>query len=143
MNRLLTTLAATGAVATAVFGLPFSTAQAAGPFDGLWLIDLPQSQTGPGGGAFNTPPCAAMRLFFQVKDGAISARLKRVPDMITVVENSDAPDATPVTGTIQPDGALHASWGPYKAVGSLANGNGEVTVFGSCGPRTGTATRIE
>jgi hypothetical protein len=140
MTRSLIVLLAGSALSAAVLALPATGARAAGPYDGTWVIDIPDSAIGDSKHA--DAACPALRLVFEVNDGHIAARLKREPESALIVSNSDAPDARPVSGVVRPDGTLTANWGPYGATGSLAGSTPEVTVNGSCGIRTGTAFRL-
>jgi hypothetical protein len=141
MTRFLYTLMTGGALAAAVLAVPALDARAAGPYDGTWVIDIPASVQGDSKHATDAA-CPALRLRFEVNNDHVAARLKREAEGGIVVSNSDAPDATPVSGVVHPDGSIVANWGRYGATGNLAGASPEVTVTGSCGPRTGTAFRL-
>jgi hypothetical protein len=134
MARCLIPLAAAAALAAAS-----SAALAAGPYDGTWIIDFPPSLTGSNA---TQPACQALRLHFEVKDSQVSARLQRVSPEGNVVENSTAPGATPVTGSVKADGTVEGNWGDFTATGRLAGSQAQVTVKGVCGERTGTGVRV-
>jgi hypothetical protein len=135
MTRLITVMLSLAALAATI-----SPSWSAGAYDGTWIVDLPAS-IGPGFGGPNAP-CVALRLRILIKDNQLSAELRREPREGNVVENSSNPNATPVTGTVRPDGSVDARWGNYVATGMLAGPNARVTVQGACGPRTGSAVRI-
>lgn len=139
MARFLTTLAAGGGLAASLLALPSFTALAAGPYDGTWIIDFPPSLSGSN---LSQPACQALRLRFEVKDNEVSARLQRISPDGNVVENSDAPGATPVTGTVKPDGTVEGNWGNFTATGKLAGTQAQVTVNGVCGERTGNGVKL-
>jgi len=141
MTRLFSSFATGSALAAAMLVLPTLNARAAGPYDGTWILDIPAEFHG----AAKTidAACPAVRVRFEVSDSHISGMLKRPADGEAGVANSDAPDAVPVSGSVRPDGAMVANWGSYGATGSLAGSTPEVTVASSCGPRTGTAIRVQ
>lgn len=139
MTRFITLVAALGALAGTALALS-PLASAAGPYDGTWIVDLP-ANNGPGFGNPNSA-CPALRLHILVKDSQLSALLQRVPSNPRVVENSTDPNATPVTGSVRPDGSVDAKWGEYVATGTLAGADAAVTVRGTCGSRTGTVVRV-
>jgi len=139
MARFITVTAMLCALAGAAIA-PAPPAWAMGPYDGTWIVDLP-ANNGPSFGNANSA-CPALRLRILVKDNQLSASLQRVPGAPNVVENSADPNATPVTGSVRPDGSVEAKWGNYVATGTLAGANTAVTVQGTCGSRTGTAVRI-
>ena len=134
MARLLTLLAAGTALAASA-----TAALAAGPYDGTWVIDFPASLTGSNA---TQPACQALRLHFEVKDSQVSARLQRISADGNVVENSTAPSATPVTGTVKPDGTVEGNWGNFTATGRLSGSQAQVTVNGVCGERKGTGVKV-
>jgi hypothetical protein len=132
-------------LATAAFVAAFclsgagKAADAGGVHDGLWTIDVPAA--GPTKEAGYT--CPALRLRFRIKDGQISGSLARVYGVYgTNVENGDARNASPLTGTVLPDGTLHSSWESIAVIGKVTGDRVEMTWRGECGPRVGAGMRI-
>ncbi len=127
------------AVAVAILALPIHPAHA-DQYDGRWVIDFPASEiyatTNSGRG------CAAIRIVADIKDSKISGNLGRDPNSPTELNNGPGPGATPLTGTVAPDGTVSATWQNYAVTGKLAGSAGEVNVTGECGPRTGKALRV-
>jgi hypothetical protein len=113
---------------------------AAGPFDGKWVVDFPASGFIEATGG---QVCPALRLPIDIKDGHVFASLTRMPSVNGImIETEDGPQSTPVTGTVQPDGAVQANWQSYDVTGKLDGDSGKVSVRGECGLRTGQAIRI-
>ncbi len=139
MTRFLTTLTAGAALAAALV-LPSLEAQSAGRFDGTWVVDFPPSASA--GTNASEPTCAALRLSFKVKNNKITARLQRISPSGNVIENSNAANATPVTGTVGSDGSLAAKWGNFYASGKLVGTTAQVLVDGECGPREGHGVKV-
>ena len=137
LGREISTLAS--ALAAAAFlALP---AIAGGPFDGKWVVDVPASDSA---GLNTASACAALRLPIEIHDNKVSGSLQRVYNGgSNVVEAGNGRNASPVTGTVQPDGTVTAAWLGYHAVGKLGGGNGVATIDGACGPRRATLTRVE
>lgn len=136
MARFLPVLTTVAAVAVALYGLP---AQAAGPYDGNWVIDAP-----PAGGAIGAEgeyTCPALRLPFQVKDGQVMGDLHRTAT--GTIESGKAPNSSPVKGSVDNGGNVSVNWEAFKATGKLSGNTGTVSWAGECGPRTATATKIQ
>jgi len=128
--------------ALAIAALVSSSPQAfaAGPFDGTWVVDVPSADFNSTTGASD---CPALRFPLQIRDGQVTGVLARVPSSDgVVVEAENGADSASVTGTVQPDGTVHAEWERYRANGKLDGHNGQVTVSGECGPRAATAVRV-
>lgn len=121
--------------------LAASPALAANDFDGTWVVDVP-----PAGlvSQSNDYACPALRFPINIKDGAITGTLTRVPsENGVVVEQGSGQDSAPVTGAVQPDGSVTAAWLNYQADGKLAAKQGVMTIKGECGPRQATVVRVE
>jgi hypothetical protein len=110
----------------------------AAQFDGKWVVDFPAVTVRD-----IRHGCSEMRVVAVVKDNQITATLERERDNLNEVENSTEPRAEPLTGTVGPDGSFTAQWESYVITGKLSGAGGEAQVAGSCGPRTGTAVRVE
>jgi hypothetical protein len=124
----------------AAWTLLAGTASAAGAFDGTWVIDIPSSPTA---GNPSTPPCPALRLQARIVDSRVTGSLERVASGTpNTVEPGSSRAASPITGMVQPDGALAAEWEGYRATGKLSGDTGQITVQGQCGPRSATASRV-
>jgi hypothetical protein len=126
-------------LAIAVLGLPMLPAYAAGQYDGNWYVDA-----GPAGQAQPTAEssgCDAVRIPFQVKDNKISGSLQRAPYGTGRVEPGTGRSATPITGTVAPDGTVNAQWENYKATGKLAGDKAQLKWRGECGDRVATGGR--
>jgi hypothetical protein len=115
-------------------------AQAAGGFDGTWVIDIPPSIVR---GSATSGPCPALRLRATISDSKITASLERVAGGApNTIENGTGRSSGPLTGTVQPDGSVSADWQGYRAAGKLSGDAGTVTVQGQCGPRDATVVRV-
>jgi hypothetical protein len=123
----------------AAFALPMSWAQAAGPYDGAWYVDAPAAQTT---GAERPSGCDSVRLPMQVTDNKITGNLQRAPYGTGRVEAGGS-SASPITGTVQPDGTFTAQWESYHATGKLSGDKAEMTWKGECGPRVATGGRAK
>ena len=106
----------------------------AGPYDGTWVVDAPAV---PGGRNYAGTACAAVRLQFQVRDNAVIGSLRMVPGTAqgTTVRSGPGRGATPIKGTVAPDGSLTAQWQSFRATGTLAGSRAELRWKGQCGPR--------
>jgi hypothetical protein len=127
-------------IAAAALAAPMFPAIAAGQYDGMWIVDAPpanQAQPSP-----NASGCDAVRIPFQVTGDKITGSLQRSPYVTGRVEQGVGPRATPITGTVQPDGTVKAQWQSYSATGKLSGENAEVNWTGECGPRVATGGRI-
>ena len=139
--RMKSNRIALAAVAVGALFLSSPLAQAASPFDGSWVIDFPAA------GAISTTSdsvCPALRLPFQIRDGRVVGALERVPsrDGSIIVEAAQDNSASPIDGSVAPDGTVSARWEAYNVGGKLVGDTGYVTVRGECGERTGQATRV-
>lgn len=140
MARMIRALAAMASAALVTSALLASPARAGGNFDGTWILDVPASLTG---GSYTTATCPALRLQTKIADNTVSGSLERVASGAdNTVESGTGRAASPVTGSVQPDGMLVAEWQGYHASGRLAGDTGRVVVQGECGPRIATATRV-
>src|ERR1700688_318571 len=126
MKWMLTSMSIAAGALTA----PMFPAIAAGQYDGMWIVDAP-----PAGQAQPTQAsgCDAVRIPFQVAGDKITGSLQRSPYVTGRVEQGATPRATPITGTIQPDGTVTAQWQNYSATGKLSGENAEVKWTGECG----------
>ena len=118
------------------FLLATPAVRAAGPYDGVWQIDIPQSGMLQDGGF----ACGSARIQVQMKDNVVSGTLKR-GGTGTVETGSSGPSAAPVSGNVSADGKLTAKWQGYTAGGQLSGNTGRLTVQRMCGRVTATATR--
>ena len=135
MKRFLISVSAAAAMA-----LPMLPAVAAGPYDGTWQVDAGPAGN-PGTNTTGDAQCEAIRLQFQVKDNMIQGDLARSPyggNRVT----SGGRGATPISGTVQPDGSFNSKWESYTANGKLTGDKAEMRWTGACGPRVATGGRI-
>ena len=135
MSRLL----ASAAIVSALL-LPILPAHA-DPYDGKWVIDFPAT-TVPAA-ASSSRSCASIRISAEINESRISGELHREATSPTEVTNGTGPGAAPLSGTVAADGTVTATWQGYAIGGKLAGNGGTVNVTGECGPRTGTATRVQ
>jgi hypothetical protein len=137
MSRTLAALVAALSVAVQLAAPP---AQAASPYDGIWVVDFPPSDLISGEGEY---VCPALRLRADVKDGSISGSLLRFQPG-NVVENATIYPASPVTGMVHADGSLVAYWLGWIVKGQITGDRADLTlVFGQCGPRHMTGVRVQ
>ncbi len=133
--RVFTSLAAL-AIALRLGAAP---ALASTPYDGIWIVDFPAEQLITGTSEYL---CPALRLRADVKDGKISGSLARFQPG-NVVENATGYAASPVTGTVHPDGSLEAYWLGWIVKGQIYGDRADLTLlFGQCGPRHMTGVRV-
>ena len=135
MNRLLISLSAVTLTA-----LPLLPAVAAGPFDGTYTV---MAQAAGGGGTNTTgrPECEGVQLQFQVVNNQLVGQLARSPYSPGRVTQGGR-NATPISGTVQPDGSFNASWESFHATGHLTkDGKAELSWRGQCGPRVAQGGR--
>jgi hypothetical protein len=118
------------------FLLATPAVRAAGPYDGVWQIDIPQSGALEEGGF----ACGSARIQVQVRDNVVSGTLKR-GGTGSVETGSTGPSAAPVSGNVSANGKLTAKWQGYTASGQLSGNTGRLTVQRMCGRVTATATR--
>lgn len=135
MRCTLALLAAAGVVAST------ASVQAAGPFDGTWQVEA--APTGGRDAATGQARCEGLRLRFDVKDNQIQSSLARSPptgrgNQVTQTGRN----ATPITGTVQPDGTVNAHWERYNVTGKLTHDKAELHWTGQCGPRVAMGERI-
>jgi hypothetical protein len=71
----------------------------------------------------------------------VQGTLQRTGTGTTVETGGSGSSAAPVTGSVDPDGMLHAQWSGYHATGRLSGDKGKLNVQRTCGPETATATR--
>ena len=133
MKRMVTS------ISIAVAALAAIPAIAAGQYDGEWYVDAaPAAQTS----SSDVPAgCDAVRLPFKVVDNQISGSLQRAPYGTGRVESGSGSTASPITGTVQPDGTFTAKWETYQGKGKLSGDKAELTWKGQCGERTATGGR--
>lgn len=128
-------------LAAASFIMAAQAATAAGPYDGTWVVDVPAA-------GFNSTTsnyaCPALRLPIQIESSRVVGSLERVSTTTgaVIVQAGNDRAATPVSGSVAPDGTVRAQWENYSANGRLGPQMGRVTIKGECGPRTATAVRI-
>lgn len=130
------------AAAAVALALAMPLASAATPFDGTWVIDVPASGLVHG---TSDSTCPALRFPVRIKDGRVTGMLTRVParDGELIVEAGAGPDAAPLIGSVQSDGAVQAAWQGFHASGMLHGNSGVVTVNSECGPLTAKAVRVQ
>ena len=121
-----------------MIALPIFPTLAAGPYDGTWQVDA-----APAGNmsTSDVSSCEGVRLQFQVRDNQIQGSLARSPYGGNRVTQG-GPGATPVKGTVQPDGTINAQWQGYKATGKLTGEKAEMRWKGQCGPRVASGGRV-
>ena len=114
-------------------------ARAESSYDGTWIVDFPPADHIADTGEY---VCPALRLRADVKDGKISGSLARFfPG--NVVENATGYPASPVTGSVEPDGSLEAYWLGWIVRGKITGDQADLTLlFGQCGPRHMIGRRI-
>jgi hypothetical protein len=135
MKRTLATISLT----VAALVLPLLPAHAAGPYDGTWYVDAPAAQNA--GTSERSSGCEPVRLPMQVTDNKITGTLQRSPYGTGRVEAGSGSTASPISGTVQPDGTFTAQWESYHATGKLSGDKAEMTWKGECGVRTATGGR--
>jgi hypothetical protein len=136
MKRTLATIALTvGALA-----LPMLPAHAAGTYDGSWYLDAAPAQAI---GSEKPSGCEAVRIPFQVVDNQIKGTLQRAPYGTGRVEAGSGSSASPISGTVQPDGSFTANWETYHATGKLSGNKAEMAWKGECGARTASGGRAK
>jgi hypothetical protein len=128
-------------VAAAALALPTLATHAAGSFDGQWYVDAPAA--GQVSSSDVTGGCEAVRIPFQISDNRVTGSLQRAPYGTGRVEAGSGGSASPVTGTVQPDGTLTVAWQNYHASGKLSGDKAELSWKGECGPRVATGGRAK
>ena len=131
---------ATIALTAAALALPVLPAHAAGAYDGSWYLDAAPAQAI---GSEKPSGCEAVRIPFQVVDNQIKGTLQRAPYGTGRVEAGSGSSASPISGTVQPDGSFTASWESYHATGKLSGNKAEMAWKGECGPRTASGGRAK
>jgi len=124
----------------AAIALSAVSVQAAGPYDGTWQVEA--AAAGIRDSATGRPRCEGLRLRFEVKDNQIQGSLARSPQGRGRVTQTGR-GATPVTGTVQPDGTVHARWQNFTITGKLTGDKAELRWTGQCGPRLAMGGRTE
>ena len=125
----------------AALAAPTLPAVGAGPFDGNWYVDAPAAdQAQP---TAESSGCDAVRLPFKVVDNQITGSLQRDPYATGRVEAGYGSSASPITGTVAPDGTLSAQGQSYQATGKLTGDRAVVRWDGECGPRVATGGRAQ
>ena len=132
-------LAMCAAIVLVALGCAAVPARASGPYDGTWIVDFPASPLIDG---TSESTCPALRLKADVKDSQISGSLAQFfPG--NVVENANVYAASPVTGTVHPDGSVEAYWLGWIVKGQITGDRAQLTLlFGECGPRQMTAIHV-
>lgn len=135
MNRLMTLLSA-----VALTGLPILPAAAAGPYDGTYTV-IAQDAGGGGTNTTGRSDCEGIQLQFEVVNNQLVGQLARSPYSPGRV-TSGGRGATPISGTVQPDGSFTAKWESFNATGHLTkDGKAELSWRGQCGPRVAEGGR--
>lgn len=135
MARVLPLLTSIAALVAVAYVMP---AQAAGPYDGQWVLDAP-----PAGGAIGSEgqyTCPAIRIPFSVQDGKVVGELHRTAS--GDIEAGQASNASPITGAVGSDGSASVTWQNFHVTGRLNGSSGTASWAGECGPRTGTITKV-
>jgi hypothetical protein len=117
---------------------PGATNAAPGPFDGMWVVTAP----GAGSGYQGQTTCPPLQLQFQVTGGQVTGSFARSPESGTLVENSQGASASPLVGTVQPDGTMSSEWQGYHVTGKFAGDTAQLQWRGECGPRMATGRRV-
>lgn len=139
MKSAMALLVVSLSMPAAMIAVPTPAALAAGPYDGTWQVDAAPAGN-PGTNTTGRDQCEGLRLQFQVKDSQVQGSMARSAYGSGVSQSGRG--ATPVTGTVQPDGTLNAQWQNFKATGKLAGDKAELHWKGQCGPRVATGGRI-
>ena len=118
------------------------TVRAAGPYDGNWVLNAAgaggrTSQEGGGGGT----ACSDFRIPFRISDNQITGTYARSTSNPTEVVAS--PTGSPMTGSVQPDGAFNMNWEAYNLSGKITGSTMVATWRGQCGERSATGTRVQ
>jgi|SRR5690348_8643267 len=135
MDRLLISLSA---VALTALSLP---AVAAGPYDGSYTVIAQEAGSG-GTNTTGRAECEGVQLQFKVVNNQLVGELMRSPYSPGRVTSGPGRGATPISGTVQPDGSFNASWESFHATGHLTkDGKAELSWRGQCGPRVAQGGR--
>ena len=135
MKRMSTSIV----IAVAALAVATLSAQAAGSFDGEWYVDA--AAAGQTSSSSVPAGCEAVRLPFKVTDNKITGSLQRAPYGTGRVEQGTGSGATPITGTVKPDGTFTADWAGYHGTGKLSGDKAQLTWKGQCGERTASGGR--
>jgi outer membrane protein OmpA-like peptidoglycan-associated protein len=138
MTRFIPTLMATTALAFA-FAVPMAPAQAAGAFDGLWIIDVQASNIG---GEGTVPVCPALRLGMRITDNQVTGNFARIAGPEDNVVENGRGNVSRVTGQVQPDGSIATQWQNFHARGQLIGSSGKLMMQSECGPLQATSQRL-
>jgi hypothetical protein len=122
----------------AAVALSAVSVHAAGPYDGTWQVEA--AAAGTRNATTGRARCEGLRLQFEVKDNQLQCSLARSPRGSGRVTQSGR-GATPITGTVQPDGTVNARWESYQITGKLTGGKAELHWNGQCGPRVAMGGR--
>ena len=139
MKSRMTLLVVSLSVPAAMIASLTPRAFAASPYDGTWQVEAAPA----GNSGTNTTgrdQCEGVRLQFQVKDSQVQGSMARSTYGSGVSQSGRG--ATPVTGTVKPDGTLNAQWQSFKATGKLTGDKAELRWKGQCGPRVATGGRV-
>jgi hypothetical protein len=134
INPIATVVAVTLASTALLLASP--AVRAAGPYDGVWQIDIPQSGALQDGGF----ACGSARIQVEVRNNVVSGSLKRNSSG-SVETGSTGKSAAPVSGNVGPDGTFTAKWQGYTASGKLIGNSGKLMVQRLCGRVTAIASR--
>lgn len=131
------------AIALAALALPALPAYAAGSYDGTWVFEAPAVK---GGGAnYDLEECNPVRFEAQIVDNKVVGQLRSViyPQSGPNVQSAKPGErgASPIQGSVAPDGNLTATWQSYRVTGQLTGDKGELNWKGQCGPRVAEGTR--
>lgn len=127
------------AALSSLFAIPAALADSG--YNGTWVVDVPPAEYNAAAGEYS---CPALRFPLKIQNGRVTGQLEPVPssDPGLTVEAGRGRDSAPVTGSVEADGTVTASWLDYHANGRLSDAGGTVTIDGECGPRQATVYRI-
>jgi hypothetical protein len=123
---------AVASLTAAAVALAAVCVHAAGPYDGTWQVEA--AAAGTRDSTTGRPRCEGLRLQFEVKDNQIQGSLARSPRGRGRVTQTGR-GATPITGTVEPDGTVHARWESFNITGKLTGDKAQLRWTGQCGPR--------
>jgi hypothetical protein len=141
MKRMVEKKWMLASMAAAALAVATFAANAAGSYDGKWIVEAPAVQ---GGSYVGGVACNAVRFEFQVKDDQVIGSLRMRPGGATgmTVEQGPGRGATPLQGSVQADGSMTVKWASFHATGTLAGDTAQLKWKGQCGPRVATGKRI-
>lgn len=99
-----------------------------------------------GGGAnYDLEECNPVRFEAQIVDNKVVGHLRSAlyPQSGPNVQSAKPGErgASPIQGSVAPNGSLTANWQSYRVTGHLTGDKGELNWKGQCGPRVASGTR--